>query len=545
MCVFAIPIGWSNVDYARACDDPADVNCDGWINAGDIGIIASRINFGQSQPSNPRADVDGDGFVNAFDIGLVANRMHCSNNSSPSADAGANQSASVDEPVTFDASASGDLDGALVDFQWDFGDGSEGNGEIIEHSYALPGIYDVELIVTDACGETATSSATVDVQGEQGLSANFVVDNNPADLKTPLSFRALAPEGMVIAFLWSFGDGSTGYGAQVTHAYDNAGTYPVELTVIANDGSVLVNSDEVTINAGLTLLSVAAGSAVNMPRGFAVVGDVVWSAGDVQSIATANVGDVMAPAVSNSASLYGAPWHLDANESVVAVAAAWNGLYLFDATRPNYLWPMGHLDTYALDGSYTYQVAIQGDYVFAACDDAMKVIDISDPAHPVQVGAWESDGVIGQVDLIGDRAYVYDAILGGYHILDVSSPTSPVEVASFATRDTPTDTAVEGNLLAVAVGREGVQFFDITDIDAPVELSYRDYTGEGAMGVALHGTHAYVANGSRIDDLNIADPANPWLIQKVGTGLLTYRLEYRGDFLYASLAQRVVAILEP
>lgn len=43
-------------------------------------------------------------------------------------------------------------------------------------------------------------------------------------------------DGNIVSYLWSFGDGMTGSGATVVHAYTVAGTYPVTLTVTDNDG---------------------------------------------------------------------------------------------------------------------------------------------------------------------------------------------------------------------------------------------------------------------------------------------------------------------
>ncbi len=69
-----------------------------------------------------------------------------------------------EEPVSFDASASFDSDGEIVAWEWDFGDGSTGEGEIVEHAFDLPGEYTVTLTVTDDSGATATTSQTVAVE---------------------------------------------------------------------------------------------------------------------------------------------------------------------------------------------------------------------------------------------------------------------------------------------------------------------------------------------------------------------------------------------
>lgn len=57
--------------------------------------------------------------------------------------------------TTFDASASSDADGRIVDFAWDFGDGSTASGSTLatgRHAYAAAGSYSVTLTVTDNSG---------------------------------------------------------------------------------------------------------------------------------------------------------------------------------------------------------------------------------------------------------------------------------------------------------------------------------------------------------------------------------------------------------
>src|SRR5436189_1801820 len=64
-------------------------------------------------------------------------------------------------PVTFDARASGGTQ--PYSYSWDFGDGSTGSGQSVSHSYLLPGSYTVTLTVTDANGQSVTTSQTITV----------------------------------------------------------------------------------------------------------------------------------------------------------------------------------------------------------------------------------------------------------------------------------------------------------------------------------------------------------------------------------------------
>ncbi len=63
----------------------------------------------------------------------------------------------------FNASGSTDPEGNITAYAWDFGDGTTGTGLTTTHLYAAPGDYTVSLTVTDALGETSTTSRTITV----------------------------------------------------------------------------------------------------------------------------------------------------------------------------------------------------------------------------------------------------------------------------------------------------------------------------------------------------------------------------------------------
>jgi len=62
--------------------------------------------------------------------------------------------------LTFDASASSDVDGQISSYAWNFGDGTSGNGVLASHTYAAAGTYNVFLKVTDNGGLTASLCQT-------------------------------------------------------------------------------------------------------------------------------------------------------------------------------------------------------------------------------------------------------------------------------------------------------------------------------------------------------------------------------------------------
>lgn len=65
--------------------------------------------------------------------------------------------------ITFSAENSYDEDGAIVDFIWDFGDGTSSTGKTVTHKYEEPGMYLVKLTVIDSDQETAEDSFQINI----------------------------------------------------------------------------------------------------------------------------------------------------------------------------------------------------------------------------------------------------------------------------------------------------------------------------------------------------------------------------------------------
>jgi PKD repeat protein len=69
----------------------------------------------------------------------------------------------VNSEMIFDGSHSYDLDGDIVSWYWDFGDGTNETGETVTHVYSYIGNYTVLLIVTDNDGATDSYSTMASI----------------------------------------------------------------------------------------------------------------------------------------------------------------------------------------------------------------------------------------------------------------------------------------------------------------------------------------------------------------------------------------------
>ena len=98
---------------------------------------------------------------------------------------------SVNEEITFDASASTDPDGSIVSYEWDFGDGNitSTTEEKINHSYSEAGSYMVKLTVTDDDG--VTSSTTKRITVSYYVPPEEVIKITPSSEKGAPGFEAI------------------------------------------------------------------------------------------------------------------------------------------------------------------------------------------------------------------------------------------------------------------------------------------------------------------------------------------------------------------
>jgi PKD repeat protein len=144
--------------------------------------------------------------------------------------------------VTFDGSGSSDSgNGTIESWDWNFGDDSTGSGEMVDHTYAADGTYNVTLTVTDNGGKVDSDSTTATIAELQPPVADPDGPYNGL-VGEDVQFDGTGStdaDGTVVAWDWDFGDlndPTPGTGATPTHAYSAAGSYTVTLVVTDDDG---------------------------------------------------------------------------------------------------------------------------------------------------------------------------------------------------------------------------------------------------------------------------------------------------------------------
>jgi PKD repeat protein len=182
-----------------------------------------------------------------------------------------------------------DVDGRIVSYAWDFGDGTTGSGVNVTHSYSTDGSYQVTLTVTDNGG--LTGKATHAVQVNQPVQINLpptAVIEGPvtAQVSQTIQFDGSGSsdsDGRIVSYAWDFGDGMTDSGITVTHSYSATDSYTVTLTV--TDGGGLTASAKHIVQIGAPVQSslpstavaqVSAATQMSMPSNSTGAGRFIW-----------------------------------------------------------------------------------------------------------------------------------------------------------------------------------------------------------------------------------------------------------------------------
>jgi gliding motility-associated-like protein len=226
------------------------------FTAVDSACVAAAINFQNTSTPAPISSrwVFGDGSASTqinpakryntpgtYTVKLYNQYAHCSDSTSkqvlilnyPPVDFTANVQTSCKGPLTVQFQ---DLSPNAATWQWDFGDGQQSNQRNPTHTYTTYGNYDVRLTITTpfGCGNSKVRFAFIKIQKPV-----VNIDNVPTGGCLPFNFSPVANVvslDAITSFDWSFGDGGTASGRNVTHTYVDSGTYTVKLVVTTAGG---------------------------------------------------------------------------------------------------------------------------------------------------------------------------------------------------------------------------------------------------------------------------------------------------------------------
>ncbi|MDP8229384.1 MAG: T9SS type A sorting domain-containing protein [Candidatus Electryoneaceae bacterium] len=205
------------------------------------------------------------------------------------------------------------------------------------------------------------------------------------------------------------------------------------------------------------------------------------------------------------------------------IADYW-GLAVISIADPENPEQVGYYDT----PQYSNHVTVSGDYAYlVARYGGLRIIDISDPENMEEVGYLDSFDYAMRLSVSGDYAYVvyYPAFNhninewfgGGLRIIDISDPAQPIEVgyynSSLHGSAETWDVTVSGDYAYLADRGIGLCVLSVTDPENPRLVGYHRTSGpKGGISVGDDGlilmTYGYVGIYRFTDPAEVSDDPN-------------------------------------
>ncbi len=219
-----------------------------------------------------------------------------------------------------------------------------------------------------------------------------------------------------------------------------------------------------------------------------------------------------------------------ASGNLVYLIVGTQGLLLVDVTDPAHPVEVGSNST----RGYAQSLALGGGVAYVANrGDGLTILDVSDPMRPVEIGRLDTPGSAQAVALRGQLAAVADQ-RGGLQLVDVSKPTSPVLVKTVETSGFAQSVWIDGAFAYVAAGDAGLEIVSIATPASASSVARLSLQGE-ANDVVVAGGVAYVAAGYRgVRIVDVSTPASPSEIGFLSTAGEALGLAVRSSTLYVA-----------
>jgi len=177
-------------------------------------------------------------------------------------------------------------------------------------------------------------------------------------------------------------------------------------------------------------------------------------------------------------------------------------LDVVDINDPYHSAQIGAFTTRAI----AYGVAVSDTLAFIAADTAgLLIVNIATPSAPHLIGSYNTAGSARAVAIYEHYAVVAD-YSAGLQVIDVSDPTSPQLEATYDTPGTAIDVDVAGNRAYIADNQGGLKIIDLTNPANPTLLgSVASYT----QNVIIHGHYAYLSGLTDFRIVDVSTPASP------------------------------------
>ncbi|MBZ0265989.1 hypothetical protein K8I28_15125 [bacterium] len=217
------------------------------------------------------------------------------------------------------------------------------------------------------------------------------------------------------------------------------------------------------------------------------------------------------------------------SENILYVASYEEGLKLLDVSNPA---QPSQIGSCLLEGN-AVKVDVNNSIAYvAARAGGLRIISCLDPNDPNEIAFLQFGADVFDVKVHDNLVFIAAAEVG-VKIINIEDPQFPTLIGEFDSPGTSRSIIVDGEILYNADLHQGIQILDISDPTQPTELSSLTW-GQPAYYLALRDNQLFIANwNAGIRVLNVSEPMNPVQVQLIDTPGSATGVNIHGSFIYA------------
>lgn len=343
-----------------------------------------------------------------------------------------------------------------------------------------------------------------------------------------------------------------GYSSKTLGVYDlSQPGSPSRIDLVDVDGPIdqlYVDGDRIYAaqgEQGFTMFEIGSDSRITAVGHYAtggkawnlyVSGNYAYVADGFAGLRILDFSDPTRPVVAANFEAPGAIRTIAGVNSLIILGVDYAGLQFLDVHHPQSPLSAGQVPL----SEYLNGVWVQGNYAYVASDKGLRIIDFQNPLQARQVGFFPAS-FVNDVFVVDQYAYL---ACYGYRliILDISNPASPVEVGRNSGEGEAFNVYVSQNYAYMANGRNGLTLIDVSNPSLPVKVAeWPDMAG--ATSVRGVDAHLFVGKDRDLLLVDVSDPTQPVVIDTFSTGNYIYHMVTSGNYTYLATGKTGVYLL--
>jgi hypothetical protein len=181
-------------------------------------------------------------------------------------------------------------------------------------------------------------------------------------------------------------------------------------------------------------------------------------------------------------------------------------------------------------------VAVMGDYAYVSDGSGqIKVISIASPNSPHFIGHLDIPGEAADMVVDNNLLLMANGSVGGLQIANIADPARPVLIGSHDTPGSANSLAVAGDLVYLGDGFSGMQVFNVSNPGAPVLVGACCSSSTPIVGLDLSGDLIYAVDGTTLTMIDVRDPTEPYVRDRLFTAGEDRTVTARGAFAYVGI----------